>query len=119
MDLEAIQRAVENDIEIYVYVVTDAIGNAWTDARVEAELAAMRAALIAPYWAEVELRESYEQVTSCRAPSRTCAVVADDSRGNLVAFDPIENEFLLLETRAHKLYSAGIRGDSVGCFMAR
>ncbi len=79
----------------------------------------MRAALVAPYWADVELRDTHEQIAAAPAMSRRCVVVADDLKGTVLTFDPIENEFLLAVRREDVLLSIGVRGDAVGCFMAR
>ena len=120
MDLEAIRRAVETGMESYCYEVpSPSVGNAWSEDKIKVELAAMRAALVVPYWADVEQRDTFEQVTADKALSRECAVVADDAQGNLLAFDPIENEFLLARRCDGRLRSIGVRGDAVGCFLAR
>ncbi len=120
MDLETLQHVVESDIESYRYeVAVRSIGNAWTDDRIEAELATMRAALVVPYWVDVELRDTFEQCAADQSLSRKCAVVADDAHGNLLAFDPVENEFLLAQSCNDRVCSIGVRGDAVDCFMAR
>lgn len=36
-----------------------------------------------------------------------------------VVFDPVENEFMLAVRHNDKLSTIGVRGDAVGCFMAR
>jgi hypothetical protein len=45
--------------------------------------------------------------------------VADDLKGTILAFDPIENGFLLAVKQKDALLAIGVRGDAVGCFMAR
>lgn len=120
MDLHTLRREVENQIATYQYEVPkDAVGRPLKIDRVDTELNAMRTALVDPYWADVELRDTAEQINSAGIISRKCAVVADDRSGNLVAFDPIENEFLLAIEGEAGLSSIGVRGDAVGCFMAR
>jgi hypothetical protein len=120
MDLEALRRAVENAIESYRYVIPlQTVGNAWKPSKIKTELAAMRAALVVPYWVNVEQRDTFEQISAHKAPSIECVVVADDARGNLLAFDPIEDEFLLVQRYDGRLSTCGVRGDAVGCFMAR
>lgn len=120
MDLETLRRIVENEIEHYLYPSsTDMIGVPWTEERVRAELAAMKGALVSPYWSEVELRDTHEQIAASPALSRMCGVVADDRKGTLLVFDPVENEFMLAVRHNDKLMTFGVRGDAVGCFMAR
>jgi hypothetical protein len=77
----------------------------------------MRSALVAPYWAEI--RDAFEQVSSHTGLRRKCAVVADDGCGSLLVFDPMQNDFLLAVPQECGLVSVGVRGDAVGCFMAR
>ena len=61
MDLETLRRSVENDIKNYrSSSCENTFGTAWPADRIETELAAMRAALVSPYWADVELRDTHE-----------------------------------------------------------
>lgn len=53
-------------------------------------------------------------------------VVADDSAGTVIAFDPKADEFVLanrevdpVATRSADLVSCGVRGDVVDCFLSR
>ncbi len=124
VNLEALRRAVENEIERYRYpagAVT--IGIPWTPDRVNAELVAMRASIVAPYWVDVELHDTFEQIGRLIAGEQAVlhkvVVVADDAEGMLVAFDPINNEFLLVQRAGDVLITIGVRGDAVGCFMSR
>ncbi len=120
MDLETLRHSVENDIKNYRYSASgNIVGTAWSEERIEAELAAMRAALVSPYWADVELRDTHEQIATDQAILRKCAIVADDLKGTILAFDPIENGFLLAVKQKDALLTIGVRGDAVGCFMAR
>jgi hypothetical protein len=120
IDLETLRRSVENDIANYRYSSSgNTVGTAWSKDRVEAELTAMRAALVTPYWADVELRDTHEQIASDPAILRNCAIVADDLKGTMLAFDPIEDGFLLAVKLQGALQTIGVRGDAVGCFMAR
>jgi hypothetical protein len=120
MDLETLRRAVENDIANYRYSSSgNTVGIAWSEERIDAELTAMRAALVNPYWADVELRDTHEQIDADPAILRKCAIVADDLKGTILAFDPIENGFLLAVKGKGALQTIGVHGDAVGCFMAR
>jgi hypothetical protein len=120
VDLSRLRQQVENEIETYVYDFPDnAIGNPWTDAAVQQGLAQFRASLIEPYWAEVEIRDTFEQIGMIEAPRRTCAAVADDGKGVLLMFDPAVDSFVLAERGKTGLTTFGVRGDAVGCFLAR
>jgi hypothetical protein len=90
MDLETLRRIVENEIENYLYAASaDTLGTPWTEETVCAELAAMKGALVSPYWSEVELRDTYEQIAASPALSRKCGVVANDLKGTFLVFDPV------------------------------
>ena len=120
VDLTALRRVVENEIENYQYSTsTGMIGNPWTEERVRLELAVMKASVVTPYWTDVELRDTIEQFAPAAAPSQRCVIVADDLKGTLLAFDPVEREFMLAVRHKGVLLSIGVRGDAVGCFMAR
>jgi hypothetical protein len=62
--------------------------------------------------------DTFEQVTHEKAAVRRCAVVADDGNGTLLAFDPDDEEFVLIQMGKESLESFGVRGDAVGCFLA-
>ncbi len=120
MDLEELSRRVSAEIDNYVYVYPDGmIGRPLGAEKIRAHLEEMRAALIKPYWAEITLRDTFEQINATKPPVRRCAVVADDAKGALLAFDPVAGRFLLAGRRAGALESYGVDGDAVGCFMAR
>ncbi|MFI5089497.1 MAG: hypothetical protein ACHP7P_05525 [Terriglobales bacterium] len=118
--LSSLRRAVEKEIDAYVYECPDgAIGNPLSDEAVAKGLAEMRASLVEPYKVEVALRDTFEQVGMEQPPRRDCAVVADDRRGMLLLFDPVEDEFVLAQRVDTGLSTFGVRGDAVGCFLAR
>ncbi|MEJ0078008.1 MAG: hypothetical protein WDO17_21730 [Alphaproteobacteria bacterium] len=120
MDLEVLSRRVLAEIDNYRYEFPDGmIGGPWSPTHVDSHLRQMRSALVAPYWAEITRRDSLEQIHADQPLVHPCAVVADDGKGTLLAFDPQANEFLLAESRGDKLVSFGVTGDAVGCFMAR
>jgi hypothetical protein len=121
MELETLRDFVEKEIASYSYECPDtSVGNAWSAEKVAAELVVMKAALVAPYWADVEVSDTFEQVAgTVSKPRRRCAVVADDFNGTLLVFDPDENEFMLAVRQGDGLSTIGVRGDAVGCFMAR
>jgi hypothetical protein len=118
-DLSRLRQRVEKEIETYVYDFPDtAIGNPWTDAAVQQGLAKFRASLVEPYWIEVEIRDTFEQVGMIEGPRRKCAAVADDGKGMLLLFDPTEDSFVLAESGSTGFTTFGVRGDAVGCFLA-
>ena len=120
VDLSRLRQRVEKEIETYVYDFPDtAIGNPWTDAAVQQGLANFRASLVEPYWTEVEIRDTFEQIGMIEAPHRKCVAVADDGKGMLLLFDPTEDSFVLAERGSTGLTTFGVRGDAVGCFLAR
>jgi hypothetical protein len=115
-----LRRGVETEIGDYVYEFPDngMIGNRMPDARVEAGLAQMRTSLVNPYWVEVEVRDTLNQIGMDPPIVRKCAVVADDGRGTVLLFDPVEGGFVLAQPGAKRLGTIGVRGDAVGCFLA-
>lgn len=120
IDLSQLRQLVEKEIEAYVYDFPDnAIGNPWNDTAVQKGLERFRACLIEPYWAEVEIRDTFEQIGMTVAARRKCAAVADDGNGMLLMFDPSEDSFVLAERGRAGLTTFGVRGDAVGCFLAR
>lgn len=115
-----LRREVEQEIHSYVYEVPDdAIGDRMTDMAVADGLARMRGSLVDPYWVEVEVRDTFDQIGMSVPPHRKCAVVADDGKGMVLMFDPVEGSFVLAQRGAKGLSTFGVRGDAVGCFLAR
>jgi hypothetical protein len=120
IDLAELTRRVVRDIEQYMYEVpAGAVGKPFSNKKVQRYLTEMRAALVDPYWITVALRDTWDQMSAPSPIHRTCAVVADNCRlSTLVAFDPIENDFCLIKASSDGFSTIGVRGDSVGCFMA-
>ncbi len=118
--LLTLRREVEQEINNYVYEVPDdAIGNRMTETAVADALAQMRGSLIDPYWVDVELRDTFTQIVTSGPAHRKCAAVADDGKGMVLLFDPIEKSFVLAQRGATGLLTFGVRGDAVGCFLSR
>jgi hypothetical protein len=115
-----LRREVEQEIRNYVYgVPDDAIGNRMTDTAVADGLAQMRASLVDPYWVVVEVRDTFDQIVTSAPAHRKCAAVADDGKGMVLLFDPVEQSFVLAQRGATRLSTFGVRGDAVGCFLSR
>ena len=115
-----LRQSVEKQIDEYVYVLPGwAIGNPIPPERIAAELAEMRASLIDPYWVDIEIRDTFEQCGMSSGPRRRCVVVADDRKGMWLLFDPAEQSFVLAQHTDTGLVTFNVRGDAVGCFLAR
>jgi len=116
-----LRRGVETEIRDYVYEFPDngMIGNRMPEARVAQGLAQMRTSLVNPYWVEVEVRDTIDQIEMDVPILRKGAVIADDGKGTVLLFDPIAGEFVLAQRVATGLVTIGVRGDAVGCFLAR
>jgi hypothetical protein len=120
MDLDELARTVLAQIDSYVYpYVEGLVGRPWSAERVKAGLDEFRSALVPPYLAAVVRQDTIEQIEARHPPTCRCAIVADDGKGTLLAFDPDGNEFHLVRKRADRLETFGVSGDAVGCFMAR
>ena len=118
--LDALRHEVKAALDGYEYSAPgNTIGNPMSDKSVQAGLDEMRAALVQPYWLDVELRDSFEQTKMATAPTRRGAVVADDHKGVLLLFDPVEEEYVLAQRTDRGFATFGVRGDAVGCFLAR
>jgi hypothetical protein len=79
----------------------------------------MRRCLVAPHWEEVEVRDTFEQIQTNIGPVRKCVTIAEDENGYVLMFDPVENSYVLAYRNGARLGTFGIRGDAVGCFLAR
>jgi hypothetical protein len=120
MDLIALRTAVEDEIENYVYEIhPEATGQPLSQEWVGAQLAAMRASLVQPIWRDIRIRDSYEQVMgTAECEIRSCVLVADDQEGYELYFDPAQGNFVLAYS-GNPPVTFNVRGDAVGCFMAR
>ena len=121
MDLEELSRKVSAEIEDYVYgYAEDLVGRPLSPERIKTGIRELRSALVKPYWANISRRDTIEQIKSEDPTLCRRAVVAEDGKGTLLAFDPAAAEFLLARrASADILESYGVSGDAVGCFMAR
>ena len=122
MDLTAVRRRVERELAEYMYEVPDGvIGNSMGGERVAEYLRQMKAALVDPYIAIVEQRDTYGQIGDSIPALRTCAIVAkDNQKSAMLAYDPVADGFMLVEEIGNgRIQSIGVRGDAVGCFISR
>jgi hypothetical protein len=120
MDLVALRKAVESEIDSYVYEVPEgSVGTPLSNDWVEAKLRTMRASLVEPSWASIGIGDSVEQITG-KAPieQQLCVLIADDKAGYQLYYDPKENNFVLAYA-GDGAPTSFLRGDAVGCFIAR
>jgi len=119
VDLAALRKAVESDIASYVYVVpSGALGRPASQAWLQSQLAEMSAALVEPTWRTVALRDTVAQIRQPEPETRQCVMVADDRKGCELYFDPVVGSYVLAHSGSPPV-TFNVRGDSVGCFMAR
>ena len=118
VDLTKIKADVKHEIETYPVPPPrhpDLVGSALPASWFQEGLAEMRDALVEPYIADALW---FEGRTNERV-SRPVAVVAEDAEGHVVALDFEGDEFELLRRVDGSLFSMNVRGDAVGCFLAR
>jgi hypothetical protein len=116
MNFGELERYVLEEIESYRYEVPEGtLGRQLPNEKVEQLLGEMREALVPPEWRVVEQRDAHEDAQN--EPARRCILVADDREGYQLFFDPAQGDFVLAHGDPPR--TMGIRGDAVGCFMAR
>ena len=115
-----LRREVELEISGYVYEVPPgAVGTPFSPKEIQDHLSRMRLCLVDPHWEEVEVRDTFEQIQTNVGPMRKCVAIAEDDNGYVLMFDPVENSYVLAYRNGARLRTFGIRGDAVGCFLAR
>jgi len=119
MEAYELARRVVAEIEKYEVPLEPApgqLGSQLPPEWFEAGLADMRAALVAPY----QLEASDHDITPGAVILRSVWIVGDDNRGTLLAYDPTPGGDYVLLWRANSGHAvSNIRGDAVGCFLAR
>jgi hypothetical protein len=118
--LARLRREVELEISGYVYEVPPgAVGTPLSSKEIQDHLSLMRLCLVPPRWEEVEVRDTFEQIQTNVGPKRKCVTIAEDENGYVLMFDSEENSYVLAYRNGTRLGTFGIRGDAVGCFLAR
>ena len=120
MNSSDLRRTIEQEIDSYAYEHhPGAVGTPMPQEWVTNQLSAMRAALVDPVLRTIEIRDSVAQLRG-EAPAdvRECFLVADDKEGYELYFDPTSNDFVLAYS-GNPPSTFNVRGDAVGCFMAR
>ena len=120
MDTRDLRRMVIQEIDSYVYQHHPAaVGTPMPQQWVTQQLAAMREALGEPVPRLIEIRDTVAQQQGVATPlMRECFLVADDKEGYELYFDPASNDFVLAYSGTPPS-TFNVRGDAVGCFMAR
>jgi hypothetical protein len=115
-----LRRTIEQEIDSYVYQRhPQAVGTPMPQEWVARQLAEMRAALVDPVLRHIQIRDSVAQICGEEPPSvRECFLIADDKDGYELYFDPTSNDFVLAYS-GNSPSTFNVRGDAVGCFMAR
>jgi hypothetical protein len=120
MDISELRQSVESEIASYTYSVhKEALGQPMSKEWVSAQLKEMLGALVDPAWRTIAIRDSVEQARGEAEPElRQCVIVADDQEGYELYYDPLAQEFVLAYS-GNPPTTFNVRGDAVGCFMAR
>lgn len=115
---QQLRRQLDREISNYVYEVYDgAIGSPLPAKLVSDYLNSMRLCLVEPHWEEVNICTAEESLTGAGV-KRMCVTMAEEE-GYVLVFDTVAKEYHLAWRSAHGLGTWGVRGDGVGCFIAR
>lgn len=116
---QRLRRELENQISAYVYEVPEgAIGSPLPADTISADLNSMRLCLVEPHWEEVNICDTREESWTGVGVKRVCVTMAEDE-GYVLVFDPVDEQYHLAWRSEHGLGTWGVRGDGVGCFIAR
>jgi hypothetical protein len=116
---QRLRRELENEISGYVYEhPADAIGSPLPADAIRAHLNSMRFCLVDPRWEEVNVCNTREEAWIGVGAKRMCVTMAE-VEGYVLVFDPVDEEYHLAWRGERGLGTWGIRGDGVGCFIAR
>jgi hypothetical protein len=114
-----LRRELENQISGYVYEVpAGAIGSPLPADEIRAHLISMRLCLVEPHWEEVNICNTSEESWTGVGVKRMCVTMAEDG-GYVLVFDPVDEQYHLASRGEYGLGTWGVRGDGVGCFIAR
>jgi hypothetical protein len=116
---QRVRRETERQILAYVHQVpAGAIGVPLPAYEIRDSLNKMRLCLTEPCWEEVHICSTPEEIRTGEGVSRMCVTMAEDE-GYVLVFDPVEEAYHLAWRSEHILGTWGVRGDAVGCFLAR
>jgi hypothetical protein len=115
---QRLRHALEHEISSYVYEVpADALGVPLSADVIRDYLSSMRLCLVEPRWEEANICTPEEARTGMGV-KRMCVTMAEEE-GYVLVFDPLDEEYHLAWRGENGLGTWGIRGDGVGCFIAR
>ena len=116
---QQLRRKLDHQISDYVYEVPEgSIGIPFSADQVRDYLNSMRLCLLEPRWEEVNVCNTSEESWTGVGVKRMCVTMAEDE-GYVLVFDPVDELYHLAWRGEHGLGTWGIRGDGVGCFIAR
>ncbi|MCB1935282.1 MAG: hypothetical protein KDF59_05010 [Nitrosomonas sp.] len=120
MNLIELRHQIEAEIASYVYKVPEgAVGNPMTSEWVAEQLAEFKSALVAPILRKIRIADSVSKKLGEKGSEyHECVLVADDRNGYQLYYDP-QHKDCLLAFSDQTPPTAFLRGDAVGCFMAR
>ena len=114
-----LRSELEHEIAGYVYEVpAGAIGSPLSADVIRSYLNSMRLCLVEPHWEEVNVCNTSEESWTGVGIKRKCVTMAEDESYVLV-FDPIDEQYHLAWRSESGLGTWSVRGDGVGCFIAR
>ena len=114
-----LRSELEQEISGYAYKhPADAIGSPLPPDVIRGYLNSMRLCLVEPCWENVNICDALGATRTDAGRKRMCVTMAEDERYVLV-FDPVDEEYHLAWRSEDGLGTWGIRGDGVGCFIAR
>jgi hypothetical protein len=116
---QRLRREVESEISGYVYEhPADAMGSPLPADEIRALVNDVRLHLVEPHWEEVNICNTLEESRTGEGVGRMCVTMAEE-KGYVLVFDPVDEEYHLAWRGEHGLGTWGVRGDAVGCFIAR
>jgi hypothetical protein len=116
---QQVRRELDRQISGYVYEVpAGAVGSPLPDDQIRTYLNSMRLCLVEPHWEEVNICNTSEESWTGVGVKRMCVTMAED-QGYVLVFDPVDQQYHLAWRSEYGMGTWGIRGDGVGCFIAR
>jgi hypothetical protein len=116
---QKLRHELDHQISGYVYKVPEStIGSPLSAEKISDHLNSLRLCLVEPYWEQVNVCNTSEEAWTGVGVKRMCVTMAEDE-GYVLVFDPVDVHYHLARRSENGLGTWGIRGDGVGCFIAR